>query len=147
MRISCRHGYFIFEEERPGDVSRFLTIYSGLNIVSMGNQFTFAKLAAAPNYSIVGNPYLGTVATKTICSEPPEVMRANGLIYNYNTDKLVPLISISQRAVLAEGANYYLSDGLILPGSITDDGKRVTDYAAWYLSDVQQFRYSEVTVV
>ena len=43
------------------------------------------------------------------------------------------------------GINYFLSPGLIKPGSVTDDGSRVTDYAAWFLFDSMKFKYSEIT--
>jgi hypothetical protein len=76
-------------------------------------------------------------------------MRANGLVYDFNLGEVVPILSVMQRVDIVTGKNYFLSSGLILPGSVTDDGSRVTDYAAWLSLDemkTRTFRYSEVTL-
>lgn len=143
MRIKCLHGYFIFEESESGQISRYMSM-TGLSIVPKNNHYTFESLQAAKKYSIKGNQYLGALATKTFEGEPWEVMRQNGLAYNFNTGLVVPINSITQAIKIATGVNYMLSNGLILPGSLTDGGNRVKEYSAWYLFNSAQYRFSEV---
>lgn len=147
VQINCLHGYFIFQEQKAGEASRFMRTFSGVSLVSTGRYFTFETLADAESYSIAGNPYLGAVATKTFEGPPWEILRANGLVYDFTVDQVVPIFSIVRRASIDEAGKYFVSNGLILPGTISDDGTRVTDYAAWYLSDNGQFKYSEVSRV
>lgn len=123
-----------------------MSLYTGLDLVREESFYTFASLKGAPLYSLKGSTYLGANAIETLTASPGEVMRANRLIYNFQKDLVAPITSISQRVELIEASNYYLSHGLILPGSLTDRGKRVTDYAAWYLFSDGQFKYSEVTL-
>ncbi len=146
MKINCVHGYITFEESRVGEISRFMSLFEGLEIVSIGDRFTFAFLKDAPIHSLKGAKILGATATATISAEPGEVFRANKLVYNFQTDLVQPIEMITQRVSIQRTANYFLSAGLILPGSLTDRGKRVTDYAAWYLFEEAQFKYSEVTL-
>jgi hypothetical protein len=146
MKINCRHGFFLFEERSPGDISRFQNIFDGLPlIVRSGGLFTFEFLSSAPTHAVGGGTYLGAPAAVSFEGEPSEVMRANDLVYNFVTDTVVPIATITAKLDLAEATNYFLSPGLILPGTVRDDGLRVTDYAAWYLFDSGKFKYSEVT--
>lgn len=144
MQVKCLHGYFKFEETAQGQLSDFIDLY-GLSIVSSGDHFTFEALKDAPRYSIAGGEYLGATATKTYEGEPWEVMRANGLVYDFINDRVVQLTSITQRVNIYTASRYYLSNGLLLPGSIKDDGLRVTDYSAFFILTRVQFRYTEVT--
>lgn len=146
MKIKCLHGYFIFEEQRSGEVSDFISLY-GLELVPKQNYFTFAELADMPDYSLAGAPLLNTTAIKTFEGPPWEVLEQNDMIFNFNTGLLVPITSIGQRIPLDAAGNYYFSPGLILPGSLTDRGERVKDYAAWFSKDTMKFKYSEVTFV
>ncbi len=116
-----------------------------LEIVPKDNYFTFPTLLEAPEYSLAGGTYLGAAATETYEGNPWEVMRANELIYNFLSDEIVPIAQILKTVTLESTGRYYLSNGLILPGSVTADGLRVKDYVAWYSSANQLFKYSEVT--
>lgn len=146
MQINCKHGYFEFREDKPGEIARFSNLY-GLSFVSKGSYFTFEALDSAPDYSIAGNPYLGATATETFAGDPSEVLKANSLIFDFTANKAVNLNTITKVAILSASGFYYISPGLILPGSVTEDGKRVTDYAAWFLFESQVFQYSEVSFV
>lgn len=147
MRIRCRHGFFSFDELAAGQLSRFIEIFSDLPTIVPDPLygFTFETLANAPTHVIAGNTFLGAPATVTIEGTPWEIMRANGLIYNYQTDTVGPIAAVTKRLELVTAAHYFLSPGLIIPGTVTDDGERVTDYAAWYQFDSGKFKYSEVT--
>jgi hypothetical protein len=146
LKINCLHGYFIFEEQRAGEVSDFMSTF-GLSLVRKDNYFTFEDIADAPDFSIAGKPYLNTIATMTFAGQPWEVFEANGLVYNYDTGLMVPIELITQIISLDTAGNFYLSSGLILPGSLTDEGSRVKEYAAWFSIDTMKFKYSEVSYV
>lgn len=143
MRIECRHGYFKFKETRVGELANFVNTF-GFAISLSGDHFTFDSLVDAPKYSIEGQKYLGAMATKTFEGEPGEILRANNLIYNFVEDEVVLKSTITNFVEINNVGGYFVSTGFILPGSVTDDGSRVTDYLAWYLPSLNRFYYSEV---
>lgn len=145
MRIDCAHGYFRFSETAPGQLARFTSRY-GFELARArgGEWFTFADLLEAPDYSIAGGTFLGAPTAVTFEGDPSEVMRQNGLVYNFALGLVVPLASIVQSAPISAAGDVFVSTGMILPGTVTDDGSRVTDYAAFYLHDQGRFKYSEI---
>lgn len=146
MKVRCLHGFFIFEEIKAGEVSDFIG-YSGLKVSPSGPFFTFDLLKDAPRYSIAGAPYLGVPAVETFEGEPWEVFEANGFIYDFTLGLLKPIESITTIAPLKNVGRRFISNGLILPGSLTDEGNRVKDYAAHYSQDTLRWLYSEVSFV
>lgn len=146
MKLRCLHGFFKIEEVRLGELSRFISRF-GLNIQPMQDFYTFEPLVGAPRFSIKGLPYLEADTIKTFEGNPWEVMRENELVYNFNTGKVVLLSTVDQQIQLQRAGNFWVSNGLILPGSLTEDGQRVTDYAAWFSWETLSFKYSEVSVV
>lgn len=141
MRIECIHGYFIFTESKAGRLSDFMSRF-GLQIERSGDHFTFSDLVDAPDFSLAGGTFLGAPTTENYEGPAWEVMRANGLVYDFSAGLVVPIESILRTVRVQAAGNLYLSSGMILPGSIMEDGLRVTDYAAFY--ENLQFRYSEV---
>lgn len=141
MRVECIHGYFKFFETRPGQISEFVSRY-GLDISRSDDHFTFESLVEAPDFSLPGGEFLGAATTAAFEGKPWEVMRANSLVYDFTKDLVVPIASIIRPAKLSLSGKFYVSDGMILPGSVTEDGSRVKDYAAFY--ENLTFRYSEV---
>jgi len=146
VRITCTHGYFKFEESRLGQISDLMAIFE-FELISVEDYFTFPLLAEAKDYSIIGADYLGATAIKTFEGKPWEVMRQNKLIYDFNLDAVMPINSISRSVELSSTSRYFIANGLILPGSVTEDGSRVTDYSAWFFKDELLFRYSEIDYV
>jgi hypothetical protein len=146
MKVECIHGYFKFSETSPGQISHFISQF-GLEIERSGDHFTFADLVDAPDYSIVGGTFLGAPCTVTTEGNPWDVMRANGLVYDFVLGFVRPIDSITQAAGIDQAGNYYVSTGMLLPGSVMDGGLRVTDYAAFFLRDRNNFKYSEVIYV
>ena len=146
MKIKCLHGYFMIEETVAGEASRFVSRF-GLDLEPVDNYFTFSGLEEAPDFALAGLPYLDAVTTKTFAGRPWEVMRENELVFNFDTGLVVPIATITQMFNYSLAGNYWVSNGLILPGSLTDEGKRVTDYAAWFSFDTLKFKYSEVLFV
>ncbi len=143
MRITCVHGYFKFEEQKAGQIAHLAQLFEfSLSFVS--DYFTFSALADAKDYSIKGADYLGNVATKTFEGKPEDILRENGLIFNFNTGLVVPIAGITNTIKLDSTDKYFLSSGLILPGSIKEDGSRVMDYSAWFSFGAMKFRYSEI---
>lgn len=146
MRIQCKHGYFIFRESKVGEISDFMSL-TGLALAPKDDFYTFETLIDAPNYSLVGKPILGlTPAIKTFEGEPWEVFKENQIVYDFTKDLVVPLLSINSTTRVKLAGNYLVSPGLILPGSLTDEG-RVKDYAAWFLNSRASWLYSGVEYV
>ncbi len=141
------HGYFEFEEQRAGEVSDFSSLF-GLEMARREDHFTFAALQYFPDYTLAGKVFsatLATIATQTFAGYPRDVLWFNSMVYNFNTGMIVPIASIVNTVSLDIAGNYFLSPGLILPGSLTAEGTRVTDYSAWFSTDTMKFKYSEVT--
>ena len=143
MLIKCLHGFFLITETKVGQLSDFQSRFD-LKLVRYGEHYTFEELADAPTYSIKGADFLGRVATKTFEGRPWEVFEENGFVFDFNRGLVVPLASVTQTTTIDLAGNRFVSPGLILPGSLTDDGDRVTDYSAWYSRDTLRFLYSEV---
>lgn len=144
MRIRSLHGYFILDEAFAGEISQFMSKFFGFNIVAKDDYFTFKTLAAAPTYALAGGKYMGALATDTVEGKPWEVMRANKLVYNFLIDQVVPIGTIVRTFNLDQAGNYFLSNGLILPGSLDGQGKRVTDFVGYHILETGRFKYSEV---
>lgn len=146
MKINCIHGYFKFEEQMSGELATFASLY-GLEFARSGDHFTLSDLVDAPKHSLAGGSFLGCPTTETFEGEPWEVMRANELVYDFVTGAVVPIATIVRSAKLVQCENFFYASGMIVPGSVMEDGKRVKDYAALYLFSTNQFRYSEVNGV
>ncbi len=146
MKIECIHGYFKFSETQAGQISHFCSLY-GLTIERSGDHFTFEDLVDAPRHSLPGGTFLGAPTTVLFEGDPWDVMRENGLVYDFNAGEVVLLASILTNAPLSAAGYYYVSTGMILPGSVMDDGSRVTDYSAHFLLGRENFKYSEVGYV
>lgn len=146
LKLKCIHGFFIFEETNVGQISDFMSLYQ-IPLVPYDDSFTFEALEDAPDYSIKGLDLLGLPAVKTFEGKPWEVFEANGFVYDFTRGLMTPITSITTIVNIELAGNRYISPGLILPGSLTDAGKRVTDYSAWYLPSRGRWLYSEVTIV
>lgn len=143
MKIKCVHGYFIFEEASAGEISKFSSIY-GFEITRRNDHYTFDFLKDIPDYTIVGNLFLGVPAIKTCEGDPWYLMQQNQVVYNFITNLVQNINTITVRADISKTANYYISSGLVLPASFTDEGVRVTDYTAWHFSDSAKFKYTDI---
>lgn len=143
MRIDCRHGFFILTETKSGELARFQSLF-GLMLKPYGDAYTFERLANTPKISIKGRPFMDTTATATFCGEPWQIFEKNGFVFDFTRNLVVPITSIQLTTRIDLGVYYYVSSGLLLPGSIVGDGDRVRDYSAWFHFDNQRFRYSEV---
>lgn len=143
MRIDCSHGYFRFTELAAGQMSDFMSL-TGLEIARSGDHFTFEGLVDAPEYSLPGGTFLGAPCTVAFAGKPWEVMRANRLVFDFTTGLVVPIASILKVVEIAAAGNFLVTTGMIVPGSVTDDGSRVTDYSAFYSTGRQGFKYSEI---
>lgn len=143
MKIECIHGYFKFTETDPGQLSQFESRF-GFDLERSGDHFTFADLVDPPLYSIAGDTYLGSPALVTFAGEPWDVMRENGLVYNFALGLVVPIATVLVAPKIQQAGYAFVSNGMLLPGSIMEDGSRVTDYSAFYISTLAQFKYSEI---
>ena len=143
MKLTCTHGYFKFEEMQSGQLSHFLSLYD-FEIVRAGDHFTFEALKDAPDYSIEGGTFLGAPTLFTFEGMPWDVMRVNRLVYDLSLGIVVPIDTITKSIQLASAGYYTVTTGMIQPGSVMEDGSRITDYAAFYIRDRLNFKYSEI---
>lgn len=146
MKLECKHGYFMFSESKSGQISDWMSS-TGATLVSVDNYYTFEALELAKKYSIATSPYLGVPAIETFEGEIWEVFEENGFVYNLSTGLVVPISTVVQKISLKVAGNKFISNGLILPGSITDDGSRVKGYSAWYSRDRLTWNYSRIDYV
>jgi hypothetical protein len=143
MRVDCLHGYYKFSETQAGQLAQFANLF-GLDLERSGDHFTFSDLVDAPSYSLAGGTFLGCPTLFTMEGPPWEVMRKNKLVYDFQKGLVVPILAIITIAAVNQSGFSFVSNGMILGGSVTEDGSRVTDYAAFYLQDRANFKYSEV---
>lgn len=141
MRIDCLHGYYKFSETDPGQLSKFASLF-GLELERSGDHFTFADLVDAPTHSLTGGTFLGAPTLFAMEGPPWEVMRKNKLVYDFAKGLVVPSLAILTVCEFVQAGFTFVSNGMILAGSVTEDGSRVTDYSAFY--DRGLFRYSEM---
>jgi hypothetical protein len=146
MKLKCLHGFYLFEELKPGQVSDFSSL-TGFELVPFGTKFTFAELQDIENYSLIGKSIGTFPATKTFAGEPWEVFEANNLVFNFASGLIVPIQTITSRAIIEQAGNRYISPGLLLAGSFTNTAQRVKSYTAHYSRDTQRWLYSEIDYV
>lgn len=145
MKINCTHGYFKFEELKPGEAA-FFSKYFGVDLQRHeSGYFTFKELLEVPDHSIKGADFMGVEAIKNYAGQPWEVMEQNGLVFDFSQGLLVPVSEITARFSIGQGNYYFFSKGLIQPGSVRADGTRIVGYTAFFLKDSIKFRYSAVT--
>jgi len=145
MKCRCIHGYFIFNETKVGQISDFISL-TGLPLVARDDYYTFETIAAAPNYSIKGAPLLGITATETFTGNPWDVFRENGFVYDFGDDVVRPIALTTAKTTVRLAGNRFVSPGLLLPGSVTPDG-RIEGFSGWFSRDRLTWLYSEVSYV
>jgi hypothetical protein len=145
MKIDCRNGFFIFNEDRAGQIADFIR-WSGLELVKWRDAYTFSGLELAPEYSILGTPFFNLVATATYQGEPWDLFEENAVVFNFLTGLVVPMATITQTVKLSQAGNKYIANGLFLPGSLLPDGKRIKSYSGYFSRDTLNFNYSEVEI-
>jgi hypothetical protein len=143
MRIDCRHGYFLFYPQKPDELSRLQSIFE-IELVPVSDYYTFKDLEHAKDYSIEGADYLGNEALVTYHGNVWEVFKQNGLVYDFQRKIVVPISSISIRGNVSLSLFGFLSSGLLMPGTVREDGQRVKEYSAWYQFETQTFKYQWV---
>lgn len=146
MKVKCNHGYFIFEETEVGQISDFSYI-TGKKIIARENYYTFEPLTRVDKYSLKAKPILNLPAIKTFEGEPWEVLEANGFVYDFRTDIIVPIASIVLTTTLNLVGNRYISQGLLLPGCFDQSGRKIKSFSGWYSRERGTWLYSEVEFV
>lgn len=147
MRVNCLHGYFIFEETKVGQVSDFAN-KNGFDIVFLDNgKFTFSKLAGISEHIIKGQPLGDFPAIQSFEGEPWELMQASGVVYDFVLDQVRPIQSITAITQLKASNNWLISKGLILPGSLLENGQRIKSYSGWFSRERGTWLYEGVLYV
>lgn len=93
MKIKCINGFYKFYPENPVDLTRF-QLMTGYSLVEFEDGYTFQELADFNNYTLYGE------YSKTVCYNPSEVFRQNGLSFNLETMSIVSRATINKNLVL-----------------------------------------------
>jgi hypothetical protein len=146
MKIVCLHGYFKVTEHAVGEIAAFNSVYAQ-DLVAKEDYYTFEALVDAPEYSVIGQTYLGNVAVKTYADHRPwEIFRQNSLVYNFQTGAVVPIASqTSYTAQLSRVKPAYYQDvSLYVPGSMTPAWQQITGYVCAFDVKRSTFFYSDI---
>jgi hypothetical protein len=135
----------MFYEMKQGQVSDFAS-YTGFELVSVDDYFTFSQLEDAPEYSLKGKEFLGFEAIKTFEGEKWQVFKENSVVFDFVDGLVKPISEISKITTIKNAGNRYISNGMIQPGSIAAN-KVITGFDAFYSRDRQNWRYTEVSYV
>ena len=142
MKILCVHGYFYFYEEESGEVATFNSYYNQ-DLTLNADHYTFAALKELSNYSIEGNVYGDSLATKTYTGEIYEILRQNNLVYNFLLKVTVNKNTIATLVKPIKSYKFYIYNGLILPGSFQSDNKLILGYTCKVNLKELIYRYGE----
>lgn len=138
MRILCRHGFFSFYPSNSEELARFCSIFE-LNLVRMGDFFTFPFLAKIGDYTLSGASFMNLVANKTFEGKPWDLLKENKIVYHVMTESLVPISTVVDVVDIYLGNYSYHSEvALIQPGSLDSTGKRVASYDAMFDFDMKR---------
>lgn len=148
MRVKCLHGFFIFDETREAQVGDFMS-KTGLELAPWEGAYTFADLAAVPDYTLAGSLMLGAPTIKTFAGRPWDLFEQNLLVYDFTVGLVLPIAAVVLPTSIRQAGQYFVvaGGGLLLPGSITDEGKKVQSFQGWYSMERRTWRYSGVTYV
>ncbi len=143
MKVKCLNGFFILDEDFPGEAAKFILRF-GLDLVPFREKLTFDGLYNPPEHCISGQTYLEAAVTKSFAGDPWEIFDANSLVFSLALGLVVPKASILGAFEISQSGNYFISNGLIQPGSISTDAKKVISYDGQFSFDTLRFRYSAV---
>ena len=87
MKIICEHGYYKFYPETPNDLIIFSDTY-GVDLVKVGDFYTYPELATLPDYSIKNQGLGGFPAILNYAGKPWDVFRENKLNYDAENGKI-----------------------------------------------------------
>lgn len=142
MIIDCLHGYFQIRETEPGQAVKFNYRYNQ-DLKLCGDYFTFSGLKGAPRFSIPTISYLGVPAKKVYEGEPWQVMKANGLVYDFILKTVRLIGDVTDQVQFNANNEYWTARGLIRPGSFDPVGQKITGYTCHYDYYMRLFRYTE----
>lgn len=148
MRVLCRHGHIAFYPTSPTDVRDFVETY-GIELIRVGDFYTFGAIAAAPRYSIEGHKYLTVTATKTFEGRGPwDIFRENNWVYSISTAAIVLKTSVNETENLLLSNDCFVStSALIQPGAKNMAGDRILSYDAEFDARFQRLKVREVQFV
>jgi len=147
MRVICRHGHFAFYPRDEKDISLFAS-YNELELVRVGDYFTFESISEAPDFSLEGLAYLNLTASETYEGNPWEIFRENNFVYDLANDEIKLKTQVSNSVKLPQTGPFYCPPVfLIQPGSILADGNRVMSYDAEFDQESYQLKVREFAYV
>lgn len=143
MKITCINGYFIFKEDRSGEIARFNSMYAQ-DLISVYDYYTFKMLAEFPKYSIAGKPLLGVPAIATFEGKPWDILEANKMVYDFSARKVMPILKVMDRVDPKRQYDNWSFDGLIKAGSKDPYWNIISGYNCVLNLEKFQFFYSDL---
>lgn len=144
MRVLCRHGHFAFYPKTEREVARFASIFNQV-LLRQDDFYTFAFLKDAPEYSLLGKPYLGLPALVTYAGKAWDVLRENGFVFDFTLGVIKPkALSISIVNLVLIDDFWTCDVPLIVPGSLTNLGSKIVSYDAQLDLETSQLKVFEV---
>lgn len=137
--FNCEHGFYSFVPEDMNDQAYFEN-NTGLELVRFENGLTFAGLLRLPCYSIKGQPYGNLTAKVNYCGSVPDVMRANGFVWDYQKNQLAELTDVVKQVMLYAQTNgaYIALENLPQAGA-KHEGKTLLSFSGVSRFGNQQF--------
>lgn len=146
MKITCLHGYYIFEPKYSAEINEFNSWFSDAPIaMSDKGHYTFKDLVDAPTHSIKGSTFMGELlATETFEGTPWDVMRANKFVYDFSLGVIRPISLIGRVAEPMILQDRFKDGGLYIAGStIKGINKKMTGFTCFMDFQMFNFNYSE----
>lgn len=146
MKIKCIDGYFIFEPQKLTQLSDFIYL-TGFDLVRHKDFYTFRYLSELESFCVKGINFGNLTAKITYEGEPWDILNKNGFVYDFNLNALRDINGVTTVIGLRKAENYFISNGLIQPGSINGRGLKIKGYECYFSRAFNTFKYSEVTFV
>lgn len=140
MRVLCDHGFYRFYPDDNGSLARFSHLFA-IDLEKERDYYTFSYLKGLKDYSLAGSFYSTGLATKTFEGYPWEIMRANGLVFNFSTGLLVPKIAIINSEKLIPANQFFLCGSRLLQaGSRDQSANQILSYDSDFDFDINKQR-------
>lgn len=145
MKVLCRHGHYAFYPKNDREVFDF-SQYFQRKMIFVDDYYTFEKIGLLAQYGIKNQNYGGSILSTTASGHAWEVFKENSLVYNLNTDIVVPIASITSLANIKRVYASYQVDNIFLQAGSIYNGKRVIDFFGEYEIKNQRLNLSGLYV-
>lgn len=130
MKINCENGFYKFYPEGSEELNIFADRF-GVELVRMGDFFTFPALAALPDYSIEGQLFGGIVASINYAAAPWVVFARNRLKYDLENGIIISSDKIDTVGERSTGYNWVVT-GIVPAFAQLNDKTIISGFNGFY---------------